>query len=63
MDTTTATTARSLDPTQAKLLALKLKGEIPVKKQPSTEIVTKDKTNVVWRQFMISRAAMLTNQR
>lgn len=63
MVTKSTTTARPLDPTHAKLLALKLKGENPVKKQPSTEIVAKDKTNVVWRQFMISRAAMLTNQR
>lgn len=70
--TTTATssvrtrTAKQLDPAQRKLMALKLMGEIPTTKggkQASTEIVTKDKSNVVWRQFMISRAAMLTNQR
>ncbi|KAG6614750.1 uncharacterized protein IUM83_03968 [Phytophthora cinnamomi] len=57
---------KQVDPVQAKLLALKLKDQIPVKRpdqKASTELVTKETANVVWRQFMISRAAMLMNQR
>ncbi|GMF47297.1 unnamed protein product [Phytophthora fragariaefolia] len=66
--TATAPVAKSADPVQAKLKSLKLNGEVPSKRPAqhtsmSTDMVTKEKTNVVWRQFMISRAAMLANQR